>query len=205
MRTLIIGITGQFCSGKSTVAKALTTCGVKVIDVDLLAKKNLSSFVIKNKIRAAFGRHIFLKTGNISKEKLAKSAFLNKKTLKQLNSAVRPLLCKQLEKAIKHYSATKHVIALDMAILLDTPFYKKCDHIIGVVAPRSFQVKRAIKRGFSKYDFLRRIRLQPSQEEIKHRCDYVVINDRTQTELKKTVKQILEDIKHEKRRKRKEK
>ena len=83
---MIIGITGNSGSGKSTIANILKKeiereKEVLLIDADKIAKDLLASKnEYYNKIVLKFGKEILLSDGNIDRQKLAKIVFNNKES-----------------------------------------------------------------------------------------------------------------------------
>ncbi|MDD5568514.1 MAG: dephospho-CoA kinase, partial [Candidatus Omnitrophica bacterium] len=73
---LVIGLTGNFGSGKSTVARIFSAYGSKIIDADEIAH---SCFSRKNKVYkktiSMFGAKIIAPDKNIDRQKLARIVF----------------------------------------------------------------------------------------------------------------------------------
>src|SRR3989344_2084737 len=90
---MIIGITGSFGSGKTTVANMFRSYGFKVINVDKLYKgiynKDKS---LKNKIKKEFG--------TINRNELKKIVFNNSSKLKKLNNTTNTIIIKEIKKEI---------------------------------------------------------------------------------------------------------
>ena len=59
---MIIGITGIFCSGKTTIAKIFSRYGYKVINADKIGHELLNKKIIKDKVIKKFGRKILVKS-----------------------------------------------------------------------------------------------------------------------------------------------
>ncbi|MFA5276833.1 MAG: dephospho-CoA kinase, partial [Candidatus Omnitrophota bacterium] len=84
-KPLIIGITGNLGSGKSTVARLFRNSGAELIDADKLAHEAISlSGPCYKKVIAIFGGAILTKSKRIDRSKLGKIVFKNKKLLSQL-------------------------------------------------------------------------------------------------------------------------
>ncbi|MBM3248720.1 MAG: dephospho-CoA kinase, partial [Candidatus Omnitrophica bacterium] len=94
---IIIGITGSFGTGKSTVAKIFASLGVKIIDTDKIVHKILRhDDKVSKQIIKVFGQGILDNSKNISREKLGKVVFRNNKLLKKLCDIIHPEVIKKI-------------------------------------------------------------------------------------------------------------
>ena len=145
----IIGILGGIGSGKSTVAAEFVKLGCKVIDTDEIAHELLDEVSVKEKIVAAFGRTILDSTGKISREKLAEVVFADTDKLSQLNSIVHGPVLAEAERLIEQYNQQNQVkaIVLDMPLLVEVGWDKRCDRVVFVDCDRRLRVDRAKKNG----------------------------------------------------------
>ena len=76
MGCLVVGLTGQTGSGKSTVSRILTDCGIPVIDCDRLAREAVepgSECLLQ--LVQAFGAKILQQDGSLDRAKMAAIAF----------------------------------------------------------------------------------------------------------------------------------
>ena len=104
---MIIGITGSFGSGKTTVANMFRRYGFKVIDVDKLYHKDFyKSHPLRNKIKKEFG--------TLDRSKLKKIVFKDYKKLQKLNKITHPIIIeamkKEIQKIIKNANKEKRII-----------------------------------------------------------------------------------------------
>ena len=145
----IIGILGGVCSGKSTVAAELGKLGCKVIDADRIAHELLVRKDVKEKIVASFGRVALDSAGKIDHSKLADIVFTDGDKLQLLNSIVHPPVLDRAEQLIEQYNRQPAVkaIVLDMPLLAEAGWAKKCDKLIFVDCKRQIRVERAKKNG----------------------------------------------------------
>ncbi|MCX6819029.1 MAG: dephospho-CoA kinase, partial [Candidatus Aenigmarchaeota archaeon] len=94
---LIIGVTGSFGSGKSTVARMLVKMGKGyLIDADKIAKK-----LVTGELRTTLIKEF----GTVNKKKLAGMIFSDTAKLKKLNAIVHPLVKKDISKQIENSNA----------------------------------------------------------------------------------------------------
>ncbi|NIP22441.1 MAG: dephospho-CoA kinase [Phycisphaerae bacterium] len=145
----IIGILGGICSGKSTVAAEFAKLGCKVIDADKIVHNLLDKEDIKDKIVGIFSEDILGSLGKIDKKKLADIVFVDTDKLTSLNRIIHPFVLERAEELIEKYNGQSHVkaIVLDIPLLAEVGWDKKCDKIIFVDCKRELRIKRAKKKG----------------------------------------------------------
>ncbi len=145
----IIGILGGICSGKSTVAAEFAKLGCKVIDADKIVHNLLDKEDIKDKIVGIFGEDVLDSVGKIDKKKLADIVFADTDKLTSLNKIIHPFVLERAEKLIEKYNGQSHVkaIVLDIPLLAEVGWDKKCDKLIFVDCKRELRIKRAKKKG----------------------------------------------------------
>jgi dephospho-CoA kinase len=145
----IIGILGGLCSGKSTAAAEFGKLGCAVIDADRIAHKLLDKADIKDKIAAAFGKVVLDSAGKINHKKLADIVFSNADKLSALNGIIHPPVLARIEALIKQYSRQPAVraIVLDMPLLAEVGWQRRCDRLIFVDCSRQLRLERAKNLG----------------------------------------------------------
>ena len=145
----IIGILGGVGSGKSTVAAEFAKLGCAVINADKIAHGLLEKNIVKKKMVARFGRGILDSNGKINRRKLAGVAFAGAKNLKALNRIIHPLVLQQAREFIKKAKGQKWVkaVVLDMPLLTEVGWAKRCDKLIFVKCRRKIRAERAKKAG----------------------------------------------------------
>jgi dephospho-CoA kinase len=176
----IIGIMGGIASGKSTVAKELARRGCAVIDADKIAKQFLRSKDVKKQIRDAFGRGVFDKNGRVSRKKLAEKVFADAKAVKAINAIIHPMVFEKTKELIKKYRRQPAVkaIVLDMPLLAEVGWHKKCDKLIFVQCNKKIRLKRARKKGiFGENELKKRENFQISLDKKADISQYIVENN----------------------------
>ena len=188
---MLIGITGQIGSGKSTAANILKNMGMAVIDADKIGKKVVDQIpALLKKLVKAFGPKILTKAGNLRRKKLAELAFENEKSQKRLNAIVHPFLLKELFRQIKEYSQKTNHVVVDAALLLDWKLDKKMDITIVIHASQKDRLKRLCDRGISQADALSRQKAQLPYSEYRKRANILILNNQTEFELKNKLNKI---------------
>ena len=145
----IIGILGGVGSGKSTVAAEFAKLGAAVIDADKIAHKLLDEPVVKNKVVASFGEGILDSAGKIDRKKLADIVFADADKLSLLNKIIHPFVLERAEELIKQLNHQNQVkaIVLDMPLLVEVGWAKRCDKLIFVECKQRIRAERAKKMG----------------------------------------------------------
>ncbi len=145
----VIGILGGVGSGKSTVAAELGRLGCRVISADKIVHKVLEKKSIRDKIVHSFGETVLDSRGRIDRRKLAGAAFTAKERISELNSIVHPVVLALCEGLIRSYKAEKdcQAIVLDMPLLVEVGWDKRCNRLLFVDCNRSLRYKRAQKKG----------------------------------------------------------
>jgi dephospho-CoA kinase len=178
---MIIGVTGLFGSGKSTVAKLMgRRLGYTVINADQLAWQAL-------KMNKAAAKRLFGTTG---RKELAEIVFDNRKKLMQLQKIIHPHVLSEMEKVAK----IKKNAILDVPLLIEVGAHKFVDVIIIVKCSERVRIKRLMKKGFTHKEIMQRTQQQmPIKKKLRH-ADYVVDNSRSLKETEKQVDKILQKI-----------
>lgn len=185
---MIIGITGSFGSGKTTIAKMFKRKGAYVIDADKVCHSLMSSSAdLRRKIVRRFGKDILTKDGKIDRKKLGRFVFKDKAKLRMLNRLIHPAALKEIKRIIKT-KRRKDIIMVDAPLLIESDFYKEMDRVIVVSNTVDKQIKRLVKAGSAeRKDALRRIRMQSSLKRKLELADFIIDNSGSK---KKTLFQV---------------
>ncbi len=175
---LKIGLTGGIGSGKSVVAKIFSVLQIPVLDADSFAKEIMNDNPeVKAQLLAAFGDEIF-QSGNLDRSLLAQMVFNNTEKLKQLNAIVHPAVRKYGRIWMEEQHAP--YVVKEAALFFESGSEEDMDLMVGVSAPESLRLSRAMNRdGVDEASVRKRMAAQMPQEEKMQRCDYVIYNDET--------------------------
>ena len=187
---MIIGVTGSFGSGKTTVAKMFGRLGAYAIDADRvyhsLIKPGEKCY---KKIVRHFGKNILGKAGLIDRKKLSRVVFQDRSMLKLLNNVTHPEVIREIKRVIK--SRKEKIAIVDAPLLIESGFYKEVDKVILVANEQNKQVKRLREaRGVSAEEALKRIRMQMPFNKKLAFADFIIDNSGTKTKTLTQVKEI---------------
>ncbi len=148
----VIGILGGIGSGTSKIAAEFAKLGCKVIDADRIAHELLEEPPVREKVVGLFGQAVLDSSGKIDREKLAEVVFADDHMLASLNRIIHPLILQRTQELIERYMSQKQVkaIVLDMPLLVEVGWHKRCDKLIFVDCEKKLRQERAKKMGFDK-------------------------------------------------------
>ena len=187
---------GGIASGKSTVAAEFARLGCKVINADAIAHELLEKEAIKQQVVAAFGPSVLNKEGKIDRRKLAEIAFADEQKLSSLNMIIHPLVLEQVERQIEQYSRQSDIpaIVLDMPLLVEVGWAKRCDRLVFVRCSSEIRAERAKKMGFDKKQLKMRENSQISLDNKAGIADNTIENNSDFSALVRQVAEIFTDI-----------
>ncbi|MCX7926842.1 MAG: dephospho-CoA kinase [Candidatus Omnitrophica bacterium] len=174
-KRLVIGITGVFGSGKSTVAQIIKGWKAKLIDADAISHNLLNKDKkVKGEIARVFPE-VFNKDRIINRQRLADLVFKNSSSRKKLEKIMHPRIIKQIKKSINKIKSG--LVILDAPLLFETKLNNLCDYVI-VVKANQKQIFERVKKRFclSKGDIRARISAQiPLRKKIAQ-ADFIIDN-----------------------------
>jgi dephospho-CoA kinase len=191
----IIGILGGIGSGKSTVAAEFAKLGCKVIDADKIAHELLDSKSVKEEIVGLFGEAVLDSSGRIEHKKLAGVVFASGDKLDSLNGVIHPLVLARTEELIEQYNQQNQVkaIVLDMPLLVEVGWVKRCNRLIFVDCEQKIRAERAKKEDFDENQIKIRENFQISLDNKASVADNMVDNNSDFLALVRQVADIFSD------------
>ena len=193
----IIGLVGGLASGKSSVAAEFAKLGCAIIDADKLAHQCLLMSTLKGPLVDLLGPIILNGSGVPDRKKIAKIVFNDPQTLSSLNKIIHPEVLQETERLIRIHSQDTRIkaIVLDMPLLLEVGWDKKCDRVIFVACDKQTRMARArTNRQMSETEFKMRENFQISLDTKLLRADNSVNNISSVKALAKQVACIFSDI-----------
>jgi len=178
---LTVGLTGGLASGKSTVARTFAALGAFAIDADhVVAHLYRPGEAGHEALVREYGPEILRPNGEIDRVKLADIAFATPAEAQRLNALIHPLVIAEERRMIdaeaERFPGRDRIIVNEATLLLESGGRGRYDRIVVVDAPPEVQVERAVARGMSRDDAVRRIaRQMPRQERLRF-ADYVIDN-----------------------------
>jgi len=190
---IVIGVTGNFGSGKSTVCRVLAGLGSAVIDADRLAHEAYRPHSQTwQEVIDAFGRDILGPGGEVDRRKLGQIVFSHPVALAQLNRIVHPETYRLARQTIEDFrlrGAT--AVALEATLLIEAGWTDLVDRVWLVVASTATAIRRLRgKHGIEHDQILARLESQMSAEQKAEHADDTIYNDGSLAELESRVTEL---------------
>lgn len=194
---LVVGLTGQLATGKSTVASMFARLGAKIISSDSIVhqalRRNGPCYTL---LVRTFGDEIKARAG-IDRKKLAALVFADTKKLKRLEGIIHPVVRTAIRQKLAEYKkrAPAAIIIIEVPLLFEVGFDRCTDTTIVVVASQSQQIERAQRRlKLTRTQVRQRIQAQmPLRDKIR-RADIIIDNTTTQQQTQKQVSAIWQKL-----------
>jgi len=185
---MVLGLTGNLASGKSTVLKAFKKKGVITFDADervhnYYAKKG---GLVYEGIKASFPQVLSNKT--ICRKKLANIVFSDKRKLAILEGIIHPFIEKDLAKWVNQAKKKKGLCIAEVPLLFEKNLEHYFDKTILVLTKRDVLISRIVnKYKFSKIQAKKRLSLYISTRDKMKRANFLIHNNLGLKELNKEV------------------
>lgn len=178
---LTVGLTGGLASGKSTVARTFANLGAFTIDADhVVARLYRPGEAGYEALVREYGPEIVRDDGEIDRPKLAGIAFATPEAAQRLNALIHPLVIDEERRMIaaeaERFPDRDRIIVVEATLLIESGGRARYDVIVVVDVPPEVQIERAVARGLSRDDALRRTARQMPREERLRYADYVIDN-----------------------------
>jgi len=177
-KKIIIGIMGGLGSGKSSVAAEFGKLGCAVIDADRIAHQLLDTEDIARKVRDAFGPEVFGADGDIDRAALGERTFESSENVAKINDILHPEILIKCTQLIAEYNNSDiKAIILDLPLLIEVGWHKKCDILIFIDCPEPIRAQRTEKNGhLSKKLLKKRENFQISLDKKSKIAHYTINN-----------------------------
>lgn len=171
---VIVGLTGNIATGKSTVMAMAAERGALALDADKVVHEILAhDRAVQEIIAAAFGPSVRQPDGSINRQALGAIVFADPGALRRLELIVHPKVRRRLFKRIEESRAV--VVFIEAIKLLEGDLAAECDQIWVTRCPAELQIERLMAdRSLDRQAALTRVKAQAPQEEKVARADVVI-------------------------------
>jgi dephospho-CoA kinase len=197
---LLIGLTGNIGSGKSTVAQMLSERGATIIDADVLARRAVELGTrAYSKIVERWGGAVLSADRHLDRTALRRIVFADQEQLEELNAIVHPeverLRVRLVDQARKR---DDRLVVCDIPLLFERHMTDRFDRIVLVDSHRAIRLERLMRdRGLTETEAMEMIAAQMPAELKRARADFVIDNDGTMSQLERRVSDAWVALDHE--------
>ncbi|AEF93894.1 Dephospho-CoA kinase [Desulfotomaculum nigrificans CO-1-SRB] len=201
---MIIGLTGNIASGKSSVAKYLRDLGALVIDADQVARRVvMPNTPALREIVLSFGPGILNEDGSLNRRKLGSIVFKDQTARLRLEQITHPRIEEEINRQILSFkeSSPDGVLVLEVPLLIEVGWHKKVDQVWLVVVREDVQLHRLVMRDkLSPAEARQRMASQMPQWEKMKYADVIIDNsdspNATLAQVKKAWSKLLTQATH---------
>lgn len=190
---LLIALTGNIASGKSTVAARFASLGAHIIDADLLAREVVEpGMPALAEIVARWGRDILAPDERLDRAALRRIVFADTSARGALNAIVHPRVeALRRQRVTAARARGERVIICDIPLLFENGLDAAFDAVVLVDASRTIRHARLVERRSLSADAAdQMIDAQMSAERKRDGADYVIENNDTPDALRARVDEV---------------
>lgn len=176
---LVVGLTGNIASGKSSVARMLAARGVRVIDADVLAREAVGpGSPALARIVERWGRDVVGVDGALDRAALRALVFDDRSELDALNAIVHPEVQRRRDVLVAAArQAGERIVVCDIPLLYEAGLEGDVDVVILVDAPQEVRLDRLMRdRRLSRTEAMAMIAAQMPSGRKRERADHVIDN-----------------------------
>lgn len=195
---ILVGLTGGFASGTTTVAGLFQAYGAFIIHADQLARTVAApGKTAWKEIVNTFGTRVLHADRTLDRARLASLVFHHPQNLSRLNRIMHARIAREQVRqtnaiARRHANA---VIIYDAALLIEARAHERMDRIIVVTANQTTQLQRARQRdGLTRKEALGRIHGQLPLRAKRRFADYVLNGMLPVSQLRPQVRQLYQEL-----------
>ena len=205
---LVVGLTGNIGSGKSSIARMFKELGAQIIDTDQIARDVVAPGTEGlMQLVQLFGEEVLTSDGSLDRAKTAQIVFNDDEKRQLLNGVVHPAIRQVLLKAISEYKNSRTgdnqsslkppapLLIIEAPLLIETGLYKLVDQVWLITVDKKIQIERVAERDNATLDQItQRIAAQMPQVDKIPYADIIIDNSGNLEAALKQIGKIWGDI-----------
>ena len=194
---MLVALTGNIASGKSTVARMLAARGATLVDADVLAREAVRvGTPAYDAIVDRWGADVLAPDGVLDRAALRERVFADPDELEALNAIVHPEVGRLRDERVAEARARgARVVVCDIPLLFERNLADDFDVVILVDAPRPVRLERLVRdRSLRETEAMAMIAAQMPAELKRARADFVIDNVGTTYELEREVDRVWREV-----------
>lgn len=138
---MTIGLTGRYCSGKGTAARAFAASGFRVVDADELSHQVLAERAAE--VIREFGPGAGAAGGGVDRRALGRIVFADPAARSRLEAILYPDITERIRRFV---AEDDRDVVINAPLLQRAGLEKMCDAVVFVTAPALVRLVRAMRR-----------------------------------------------------------
>ena len=190
---LLVALTGNIASGKSTVASMFVARGATLIDADILARRAVRVGTPGyDLIVARWGDSVLSADGVLDRGALRRIVFDEPDELRALNAIVHPVVERMRAELVGDARRRgDRIVVCDIPLLFENNLVDGFDRVVLVDAPRPLRLDRLVHdRGLRETEAMAMIAQQMPADLKRARADFVIDNDGSRETLEQRVDEV---------------
>lgn len=174
---IVVGLTGNYGMGKSTVSRMFRELGAVTLDTDVIVSELLKEPEVIDEIRNAIGEDV-ISNNIVNKKMLADIIFESPSLRISLEDILHPRVFKKIDKRLSEVSLldSDAVIIIEVPLLFERSYQNRFDRIITVYTSGETTLQHLLKKGITEVNALIRLKSQFPIEMKINRADYRIDN-----------------------------
>jgi dephospho-CoA kinase len=192
---IVVGLTGNYGMGKSTVAKMFGRRGAVILDTDEIVADLLNGASVIQEIREALGDGV-VEHGVLSKETVARLVFDDPSMRIRLENILHPRVFARVDQALSELRSRPGpvIVVVEAPVLFERGYQNRFDKIVTVYTAEETAVSRLRDKGVPEDMALRRLKSQFGIDRKRGGSDYVIDNGRERDYTEKQVGEVYEAL-----------
>jgi dephospho-CoA kinase len=191
---LLVGLTGNYGTGKSTVLKMFRNLGAIAYDADEIVASLLREETVIKKIKNLLGDRVFRPDGGLDKKKVASLIFAHAVLRHSLEDILHPQVFEKINHLLEREERKSNIVVVETPLLFERNYEGGFQKIITVQTAQEEALERLEKKGVKWGEAIERIRSQLPLEEKASRSDFTINNNGTMEETEQQVRDIYKKL-----------
>ena len=175
---LVVGLTGGFGTGKSSVAQFFRKLGAEVLDADEIANRALKKgSPIFDQVAELFSGACEKGGKKLNRTKIADEVFADPKQRERLEALIHPYVYQKIKDKVE--ASDREIILVEVPLLFEAGFHTLCHKVVTVKCSFAVKQKRLKRKGFSVEEIRAREKAQMPEALKIQKADYVLDNSKS--------------------------